>query len=452
MIVGLVRRLRPVDRVGDAADAGLSLVEVMVAMIVFALVASAGTAMIVTGIGTTRLEKNKTVATGVAATALENLRSYANQAVAFDSTQPSQNILPPNGNTVTTQTVGGEVFTVTQTTQWVPKTAPAGSCDSTGQGGNSAVQPVLQATESVSWPAMKSAKPVTTTTTFTPPIADQTAGTGGIDLKVTDHANNPTAGIPITVTGPSTANIVSDSRGCAFAAYLAVGTYTVTLNSAGYVDNQENVSSKQTFQVTSGTVTAGTFIYDLASSLVTSFPTTPTPATGLPVTVYNSGLPVTGTDGPITSATPLFPYSSYNVWAGVCPEANPNAVLSTGLPMYATQPLTTVSMTAGQASSVVVPLYPLTVTVSSASNKPLSAVSFSAVETAYPQAKYPCTSTNTYPLLNPSGPGSTTTGMPLGYFTVKVSAIDNGVAVSNTASPTKVLVTPTGATASVVLP
>jgi prepilin-type N-terminal cleavage/methylation domain-containing protein len=445
MFVRCARWLRPVDRLGDAPDAGLSLVEVMVAMIVFALVATAGTAMIVTGIGTSRLEKNKTMATGVAATALENLRAFADTAAAFDTTLPSQNILPPNGNKVTTQTVAGETFTVTQTTQWVPKSAPAGSCDATTQGGNSAVQPVLQATETVTWPAMKGSKAVTTSTTFTPPIADQTSGTGGIDLKVTDHANNPVAGIPITVTGPGTASLISDSRGCAFAAYLPVGTYTVSMTSPGYVDNQENTTSTQTFAVTSGTVTTGTYLYDLASTITTSFASSPTPATGLPVTVFNSGLPGQGTDA-ITSSTPLFPYTSYNIWAGECPEANPSAVTSSGTPLYATGTPTTVAMTAGQASSIVLPLYPLTVNVVNGTGHVVSNVSITGQEGPTTGAKYPCTTSATYGMVGTTAAGTTVTGMPLGTFTVKAIGTVSGVVTTKTATVT---VTPTGATTTV---
>jgi prepilin-type N-terminal cleavage/methylation domain-containing protein len=450
MFVRFSRWLRPADRadsVSDTADAGLTLVEVMVAMIVFALIATAGTAMLVTGVSTTRLEKNKTIATGVAATALENLRSYASKPAAFDPTLPSQNILPPHGNTVTTQTVGTEIFTITQTTQWVPKSAPAGSCDATGQGGNSAVQPVLEATESVTWPAQSAiTKPVTTTTTFTPPIADQTSGTGGIDLKVTDQTGTGVVGIPIAITGPTTANIVSDSRGCAFAAYLTPGTYTATLSSPGYIDNLENAISTVTYSVTSGTITTGTPLYARSSTITPSFAPSPVPATGLPITVFNSGLSGTGTFGPITSTTPLYPYSTYNIWAGECPEANPNALTSTGTPLYTSGTPTTVTMVAGQATAATVPLYPLTVNVVNSNGHNVSNVTISAKEQATSGAKYPCTLSASYGLVGTTSAGSTVTGMPLGSFTVTAIGYVSGSATTKTAV---VQVTPSGATATV---
>src|SRR5581483_1836192 len=187
-----------------------------------------------------------------------------------------------------TKTVGVNTFTIKQTTAWLPKAAPAGSCDAPTQGGTSTVQPVLLVTEKVSSPAMLgSKKSVRVATELTPPPGAYSTTTGGISVKVLDSQNNPVSGIPITVSsGGSTTAMVTNDDGCTFAAYLAAGSYTVTANQSGYVDNQEVPASVQTIGVTTGNVSTATFFYDQGATVNVSFSTPGNlpSASGLPVT------------------------------------------------------------------------------------------------------------------------------------------------------------------------
>lgn len=432
-----VARLR---RSRVAEDAGLTLIEVMAAMVVFALVAAAATSLLLNSIGLSRNVRNRSVAASIAAQQLETLR---NTSITAFST-----IAVPAVATTTT-TVGNQTYTVTQRTSWLSKTLATGSCGATGQGGGSTVQPVLLAQESVTWPSMGSTKPVTNATELTPPVGLYASNTGSIDVAVLDHANQPVSDVPVTFTsGASTTTVLSSSDGCALAAYLTPGTYTVSMTRSGYVDGQELTTSTQSVGVVGGTTATPTFYFDKAATLNATFaaPGGLTPATGLPITVYSTGLSGTGTfafPSGVTSLTPLYPYPSYGIWAGRCPEADPSAVNASNNPLYSGGSRTTTPTTAGGATAVTVPLYPLNVTV----KRGVVAINNAVLTlTELPgSSKYTCSGPySTYGLVNTNSSGLSATGVPLGTFTLK--------AVSGTSTSTTVNVSLTGQTLTVSLP
>lgn len=438
-------------RLASEPDAGFTLIEVLVAIVVFALVALAGSAMILNAIGISRDTRNRTQAANIAARELEVVRNAATQS-CWTAPAPAgcALVLTPPGTTTSTQTVGSQSFTVTRSLSWLAKSAPSGSCDSPTQGGNTAVQPVLLATESVTWAAQLGTKPVTATTELAPPVGLFSANTGGISVKVLDHATQPVANIPVTVVstgGGAPTSLSTNSDGCTFAAYLTPGTYNISLAQSGYVDNQEQATSTQTVTVTSGAVSTGTFYYDKAAQLGVTFSTGGLPAaTGLPVTVSNSGISGAGTDTfgqGVTTLGPLYPYPSYGIWAGQCPEANPSAVDPSNNPLYAGSSQTQAATTAGGLTAVAVPLYPLSVRVIDTGGNPVSGATVSLTETAG-KAKSTCSSFNTYGLSTSGATGTSLTAVLLGSFTVNVT----GGGKSGSAS---VFVTPSGAAATVVV-
>lgn len=432
-------------------EGGFSLVEVLASIVVFALVAGASTAMLITAINGSRLAKYKTGAIAAASKALEMARQNAIDPNAWSGTG-SVNMIPPATWAPGNVTVGNTTYTVSQTTSWQLKSAPAGACNGSVQGGSSNVQPVLYVTETVRWPAMGNHQPVTQSAIFVPPPTLETAGDGAISIKVVDHANNGVSGVQLTVSGPTSATVTTDQYGCALAAFLTPGgPYTVTASKATYVDGQELQNPVQNLgSLSANSVVNASFLYDQASTLATSFSTMYPVATGLPVTVYNSGIAGDGTFSPITATTPLFPYSSYNVWSGVCPEANPNAVSTSGTPLYSPPPLpTTVPMVPTQQSSIVVPTYPLTINViRQSTGLPVSGAALTATETPYAGAKYPCTTTNTYGLVSSDTSGSSVTGISLGAFKVKATVTISSRTYTGTAT---VNMTPAGATATVAV-
>jgi hypothetical protein len=150
----------------------------------------------------------------------------------------------------------------------------------------------------------------------------------------------------------------------------------------------------------------------------------------------------------------VYPYSGgYAIWAGRCPEANPDAVTSGNATLYPVPPAgnspapTTVSTEAGQTATAALPLYPLTIRVTDAASRP---VSFSVTEVAG-AAEIPCGAPFKTYTLPGTALGSPTTaqtyvvGLPLGAFTLQATDGSSSRTVSN------VNVGLTGATATVAL-
>lgn len=452
-------------------DAGVTLVECMVAIVLFGLVGLAAASMLVTGIKVSARTRDQSQAASLASNSIETFRDNASLACAWQSPLPTgcgatSSVVPP-AVTTSAQTVGSQPYTITQTTEYEAKATPQTACNASTQGGSAGVQPVLLVTESVTWPTMGNALPVTSQTLLAPPVGAFSNNTGAIDVGVVNSLNHPDTGISVTVIGASgTTTYTTDSNGCALASFLAPGSYTVSIASSGYIDNQESSTSTQTLGVTTGNVTTASFFYDQAATLgatfvrASSWPggVTFQTAMNLPITVANSGLAGTGTyllpNG--TAGSSVYPYSSgYSIWAGRCPEANPDAVTSSTSPLYtvgvtnnAPAP-TTVATRAGQTATASVPLYPLSISFKDSAALP---VTFTITEAAG-AAKTPCTATFSTYTLPVSVAGSATVsktyvaGVPLGVFTVKAS---DSAGHNQTVSP-NVNVGLTGASATVAL-
>lgn len=418
----------------------------MFAIVLFGLVGLAGASATIGSVQVSQRVRNQSQAAALASSSVETIRSNGSVACAWQSPLPtgcsaSASVVPV-GTSTSTKTVGNIPFTITQTTEFESKSTLA-ACNASTQGGAAGVQPVLLVTEAVSWSTMNGAAPVTSQTILTPPAGAFANSSGAIDVSVVNGLNQPDAGIPVTVNGPSgTSTYTTDANGCALAGYLAPGSYTVTIVKSGYIDSQESATSAQTLGVTTGNVTTSTFFFDASATLGATFvPATSWPSsvpfvapTGLPVTVANSGLSGSGTyqlpNG--VSGSAVYPYvSGYNIWAGRCPEANPDAVTSSGSPLYPVPPSgtapapTTVATSAGLPATASVPLYPLTINFTDTASK---AVTFKITEVAG-SAKTSCTGFQTYSLpLSPVGQRTTVTsyviGVPLGTFTL--SGTDGG--------------------------
>ncbi|MGB9376880.1 MAG: prepilin-type N-terminal cleavage/methylation domain-containing protein, partial [Mycobacteriales bacterium] len=95
-----LRRLRP-------PDDGFSLVEIMVAIVLFALVSSAIVTMLAAALGIGRTNRQRVVAADLASKDLETTRNALKAGVTL-----------PLGKSSTSATVGETTYTVTRTTSW----------------------------------------------------------------------------------------------------------------------------------------------------------------------------------------------------------------------------------------------------------------------------------------------------------------------------------------------
>jgi prepilin-type N-terminal cleavage/methylation domain-containing protein len=391
---------------------GLTIIELMVALTVFAVVMTAVASMLSSTLFTTANNRNRSVAANLAAQEMEVVR-----ATPFTSL--------PVGQVTSTQVVDGVLFTTTRDSEWITQDATSGACD----GASGEALAFLRVDVTVTWPIMSGVAPVTSQTVITPPIGVYDPNSGHIAVSVLDRDAQPQAGMPVTVTGPVSKSQSTTTDGCAFFAYLPIGSYTVKLSAAGYVDGQGTSNPTQTATVSVGATTEVQFDYDLASTLNLTLQA-PGPASvppnNLKITLGNTHFQPSGTKiiagvpGPSRVVPSLFPYlDGYEVWAGSCADADPEGKKPDGSSYYpgaSRDPA--MAVTPGSASTGTVTLQTVTVDV----NKPSGAKVVGATVTISHVADSLCPAGEnwTFPGVTDVN-GKVTAALPFGTWTFKVT-------------------------------
>jgi prepilin-type N-terminal cleavage/methylation domain-containing protein len=304
---------------------GYSLIELLVAITVFALVFAAVTIGIGRALELGRGNRNRSAGAYLATRQLEEVRSTPFDSVALGRTtcaytSPSPCSVPAP-------------YTITQDVVWTGPGNTTASCNVPTSGALA----YKRVTVTVTWPDMGGVAPVRSQTLLTPPSGSYDPNEGHILVEVFDRNAGPAGGLTVALTGPETATQPTTAEGCAFFAYLEPGDYDVTLNTSGRVDGQGGQPAVQTVAVLAGQVSNLQFDYDRAATLRVGL-TAPANAqipTGIPLTVANTRLTVGTLSYPESAATgfgvtrtitPLFPYlDGYQVWTGSCADADPSA-------------------------------------------------------------------------------------------------------------------------------
>jgi len=410
---------------GFDADAGFTIIEVVVAatLLVVAFLGAAG--LFEEGTHVSGDTRQRVVAAQLASAAIEKIRGPAADPALFTS-----EVAP--GETVTTQTVNGLKFTLTQQEQWVSQTATISSCQSGGDGGSNAI---LQLTESVTWAGAGATAPVESTTVLSPPAGAYSAATGSIAVQVLNAAGLPVTDASVSISGTSSQSQNTTAEGCAFFAYLTPGPYTASVTAGTGVSDQEVLIPSQTTSVTVGQTSSLTFNYDTAATItITGWagPSAATPATNIPIGVGDTGLQPYGqytyAKG-TTTLTPLFPYpAGYTVFAGNCTDNNPNGLDTSHNRFYNNPGTVTTSVSPGGTSTATVPLYDMPVTVTSGGVGAVGATLSATETTSFPTPyNAVCTSGEvsgsapTIGLVTTGAGGTSTTAVPLGHWTINAT-------------------------------
>lgn len=311
------------------SQAGFTIVELMIAVGVMAIIMSAVALSLGTSLKETRANKNRTVAANLAGEEMDKVRV---QAQTKFTDLPIGEYFPPD------RIVDGVPFKITRDSQWVSATSTTNACDSPPSGPNQLA--FIRVTVRVSWSNMRGVEPIQSQTILSPPIKTFDNNTGNIPVKVTGLNGVPLAGIDVKLTAPDLSVKVQQTtaEGCVFFAYvpgLPTGqVYQISLNEPNYVDFQGNPNPTATSGVTVG-ITSGSvaFTYERASTLLLDLHTSPigapAPSGSFPLTLANTTLSgqkkvVPGTGDPRT-ITNLYPFSvGYTAWAGDCSDANPD--------------------------------------------------------------------------------------------------------------------------------
>lgn len=397
----------PGPRAGRRGEQGLTLLELVVAISVFALISGGIAATIDSGLTLTRNNRQRSVAANLASQEMDTVRSTSFTALV--------------ARTVT-QDVDGTNFTINRSLTWVSRSATNGPCDGTNQNPE-----LLRVRVMVTWPNMRGVQPTISDTTMAPPVGAYSANSGHIAVKVLDGSAAGEFGTTVQITGPMTQSAPTNSDGCAFFAFLTPGTYTVALNTVGYVNRQSLQNPSQTVGVTTGHISSVQFDYDQATTL--SLTLTPsaggTPPNDLAVALGNtqfvpSGVLVYSGTGLSRSIGNLFPAADgYTAWAGSCADADPEGQQAGGAGPYWPDAVRadTLEATAGATTTGTVALESATLTVLGPGALPVAG----ATAVATHAADSMCAGGETHTLGTTDATGSLTTALPYGRWTISVT-------------------------------
>lgn len=320
-------------------DGGMTMIELMVSLVVFAIAASAIVAGLIATMQSTRSSRNRLQASSLASREIEIVRTEFRASTTAALALGAANLVTnphqlPGGVAGATLKVDGSPYTVVRNVEWLA----AGTGQSTCDGGASLTYPSLAVNVSVTWPMMGSVKPVESNTVLTPPKNTVSSALAFVGVKVVDVTNATVPNQTVTLTGPGgTFTDTTAADGCAVFALTTASltttyTYTASLGKTGFVDPIGVANPSQPVSVKSGTLTQKTFSYDEAATLAVTL-TTDTgyalPTTLPRIALYNAlilplGVKTVASAGAATSIGGLWPYTDgYAVWAGACKQSDP---------------------------------------------------------------------------------------------------------------------------------
>ncbi len=310
-------------------DAGFTLIEVVVAMLIFSIIVTGFLYTLTASLVQTRDTRARIVAANLASQTIDLTRSAAS---VFDVTHDKYS---------STTTVNGDTFRVDVSTEWISASGSAASCES---GASTASLAYKRVTVKVTWDNMRGG-PVYSDTAFTPTtkINDPTLGT--VLVGVTDSAGVGVSGVTVTLSPTPTGftSATTDSDGCAYLLKVPVDTYKATISKSGYV-NESQVASPQSasIPVTAGSTSRVSFAYDKGTTFRVSYPGTSATGAGTPklptnldisfLSTYGSVAPTATATATTTGSTPtttktfsLYPFASgYSAVAGAaCAASDP---------------------------------------------------------------------------------------------------------------------------------
>jgi type II secretory pathway pseudopilin PulG len=354
------------------AERGDTLIEVVIAALMVALIATASLG----GFGDighlTEDQRNEGEAASLAQQDQARLRGLTISQLSANGTG--------TGNQQATTTVDGTVYTVTSTSKFVSGASGGAACSGTGTNG---AADEVQTASAVTWGTNNGGRP--------PVIVHGliTPSEGGSLIATVDGPNgllsSPTgaglAGVTVSLSGPTAVSpITTDANGCAVFAGLASGTYIVTYTppaSSTWVTQ----TGSSTIPTASATVTATqtasapTIYLSQTGAVQASFTTTYNGATvanasdtfELADTAMTPSPQLFGTDSSptnnaylptITTPSSFFAYPGslssdlYSAWAGGCTLDEPTNPAPTG---FSISPGTTTAVTIPEPALIIVP-------------------------------------------------------------------------------------------------
>lgn len=257
-------------------DDGFTLVEVIVAMMVFALVALGVGYSTLTTIRMSADTRARETATNLAAAEIDAVRALADPFVVQDAT--------------TTRTLAGTRFTIRRDAGWV-----AGSDTSNDCGLGTGTLQYKRVNVEVSWPGALGAAPAAKADTILAPatrLNDPAYGSILVSVTAADGTGSRGVSVSITPDGSgtplATQPAATDAGGCSFAFKVAPGSYTVAISRANGVDATQQTAPVRSVAVVAGGAGSAAFQYDTAASFSVAYANGAAPAPLLPSLGFTS--------------------------------------------------------------------------------------------------------------------------------------------------------------------
>lgn len=440
----LLARLRSIR----TSESGVSLIEVIVAMMIFAIISVGVAYSLLSAFTLTGDSRARAVATNLAAQEIDLDRSGGNLFQLFSTDTDKQVQVPPGT---------GAVYSIKRVVSWAYASGSDVDCNA------SAASSILykRVRVSVTWPNMIGPA-VVSDTVIAPSSKISVDALGTILVSTRSAAGTPVAGIGVSVSpDPGSVPSATDLMGCSYVLKVPAGTYTVTASQSAYLDPTQNPAPSKIVTVKAGQSTSAGFTYDKAGAVGWSWPSSN--GVKVPTTAAVSFLGTYGVwSTPATAPTSaqVFPSTGYDIVAGAyaastdanpgCRSPNPGdwpQYTSAGK-VYAAPAAPTVTVAPGQTPAVnigTLPMGSITVTnpTSQSANLSLRAVSTTPFVTGDPGCTGTPQTIDFAPgVLGKSANSKVTIVLPYGAWTLKY-----GTSTTPTTSvPASWLSIPTGAT------
>jgi prepilin-type N-terminal cleavage/methylation domain-containing protein len=343
------------------AQAGFSLIEVMVAMMVFAIISVGVVFTLLSSFSLSNESRSREVAANLAAQEIDLDRSTSN--IFNLLTAPPRTVQVP---------AGGITYTVNRTVSWVDNSGNDVNC-----GSESGTLQYKRIHFEVSWPGMIGS-PVTVDTLLAPTSVLSADTLGTILVSAKNAAGAGDSGATITVSpSPGSSAPATDSNGCSYVLNVPPASYTVTASETNYLDPNQSALPSQTRTVVAGSSASAQFLLDLRATVAVTYATnyatlSPKIPTNLTATFEKS----TGNyTTPATSVGSVYLYpTTYTAVAGSylsaadvsggCLSADPGSWLpgtnSAGKTIQSPPPIT-LPLTPGGAGSAALPMGVVTI-------------------------------------------------------------------------------------------
>ncbi len=243
-------------------DAGLTLVEIVVALVVLGILAMATLGILLSSQRTSVDARNRVAAANLAAREIDIVRE---QFLATDEgplTVANQGLVV-NGNPLAGGASGnplqvdGTAYMVRRSSTW----NITGSGTSACEGGSAVEHPTLLIQVEVTWPNMRSTNPVTNQTVLAPERGQGLPSTSSfVAVAVKDSKGEPSGGRTVVVSSNTESrSAFTDSSGCAVVSVnppAGGADYTARFPDTGYVDISGTTNPERLI----GTVTPGQLV------------------------------------------------------------------------------------------------------------------------------------------------------------------------------------------------